>query len=205
MADTTTDGDWNVRVGNSAEWEPFGERNPEFLHRLGHLTATLNMALHRKLTEAGKLESLLFFTSRQAVDDFFEILLMCGNAEGSGAEKLLRSFFERVVLIRYLHQHPEKVDDYYDYYHVSMKKVLDSAIRFRGPEAFDKAKIAETETNYQRVKGKFKGRKCKECGYTENGHRVVARRIAGHGSSSWARTFHLLRIHDAPAECTSDA
>ena len=40
-------------------------------------------------------------------------------------------------------------------------------IRFWGPEAFDKAKIAETEANYLRVKDKFKGRKCKQCGNTE--------------------------------------
>jgi hypothetical protein len=76
-------------------------------------------------------------------------------------------FFERVVLIRYLHKHPEKIDDYYDYYHVSMKKVLDSAVRFRGVEAFDKGRIAEAEANFQHVKDKFKGRKCRNCGHTE--------------------------------------
>ena len=159
----------DVRFGNPAEWRAFGDRNPEFLHRFGHLKKTLETAFIRRMKDAGKLESLLFFTSRQAVDDFFEILVLCGNAEGSGAEKLLRSFFERVVLIRYLHQHPDKVDDYFDYYHMSMKKVVDSAIRFWGPEAFDKDKIAETETNYASVKDKFKGRKCKKCGHVEMG------------------------------------
>jgi hypothetical protein len=159
----------DVRFGNPDEWRSFRDRNPEFLARFGNLKRTLEAAFIRRLKDAGTLESLLFFTSRQAVDDFFEILVLSGNAEGPGAEKLLRSFFERVVLIRYLHKHPEKVDDYYDYYHVSMKRIIDSAIRFWGPEAFDQASIAETEAHDQRVKDKFKGRKCKMCGHSEMG------------------------------------
>lgn len=164
-----SEGEWNVRFGNTNEWEPFGARNSEFLHRLGHLMATLKAAFPLNISIGGTLESVFFFTGRQAVDDFFEILLLCGNAEAFGAEKLLRSFFERVVLLRYLHKHPEQIDDYYDYYHVSMKKVVDSAIRLWGTEAFDASKIAETEANYRKVRDKFKGRKCKQCGHIEMG------------------------------------
>jgi hypothetical protein len=83
----------DVRFGNSDEWRKFGERNPEFLRRFHHLRATLDKAFIRKLADGDKLRTILFFTSRQAVDDFFEVLLLCGNAEGNGAEKLLRSFF----------------------------------------------------------------------------------------------------------------
>jgi hypothetical protein len=157
----------DIRFGNPKEWEAFGERNVEFLRRFAHLKNTVDKAFVRQLTDLGRLETILFFTSRQAVDDFFEILLLCGNAEGPGGEKLLRSYFERVVLILYLHKHPEKVDEYFDYYYVSDRKTLDSATRVWGKEAFDKAKIAEAEANYERVKNKFKGRKCKNCGYEE--------------------------------------
>src|SRR5471030_576528 len=94
--------------GHPEEWKAFAARHPEFLVRFPNLKAALDAAYIRTLKGSAQLDTMIFFTSRQCVDDFLEILLMCGNAEGNGAEKLLRSFYERVVLVTYLHKKPEQ-------------------------------------------------------------------------------------------------
>lgn len=120
-----------------------------FLERLENLRLALNAAYIRSLNDGGALESMLFFTSRQAADDFMEILLVCGNGEATAGEKLLRSFYERVVTITYLHRFPEKFDAYFNYYHVTTKRVMDSERRMWGDNFYPPEKVKEVEENYE--------------------------------------------------------
>jgi hypothetical protein len=92
--------DWtdpDIRFGTAAEWTAFGARNARFLERFARLREALNAVFIRTLSKVEKAEVLLFFIGRQCVDDFFEILVLCGNSEGYGAQKLLRSMFERTT------------------------------------------------------------------------------------------------------------
>ena len=147
----------------------FAERRMVFLERFENLRLALNSAYIRSLDDAGALESMIFFTSRQAADDFMEILLVCGNGEGTAGEKLLRSFYERVVTTTYLHKFPEKFDAYFNYYHVTAKKVMDSERRMWGDDFYPPEKVTEVEENYERVKDDYRNRECKGCGRKEPG------------------------------------
>ena len=159
----------SVVFGNRLEWRTFAERRPLFLERFENLKRALDAAYIRTLTNAGKLESMIFFTSRQCADDFMEIMLVCGNGEGNAGEKLLRSLYERVVLVAYLHKFPDQIDAYFEYYHVTSKKVLDAARYLWGDEAASPARIREIEENYERVKNSYRNRTCPKCGRKESG------------------------------------
>jgi hypothetical protein len=91
--------DW-PKFGTPAEWQAFEKRHPAFLERFPRLFAGLEAVFLRSLKSSEPIDVLLFFLGREAADDFFEIVIMCGNAEGHGAQKLLRTFFERVVLLK---------------------------------------------------------------------------------------------------------
>lgn len=159
----------SVKFGTSSEWLAFAERKLLFIERFENLRHALNAAYVRQLSEVSALESMLFFTSRQAADDFMEILLVCGNGEGTAGEKLLRSFYERVVTITYLHKFPDKFDAYFNYYHVTAKKVMDSELRMWGADFYTPDRIREIEENYERVKNAYRNRECKGCGRKESG------------------------------------
>jgi hypothetical protein len=90
------------------------------LARFPNLKAALDAAYIRTLKGSAKLDTMIFSTSRQSVDDFIEILLMCRNGGqrcGEAAAVLLRTG----VLVSYLNKNPEQLDAYYDYYHVTTK------------------------------------------------------------------------------------
>ena len=159
----------DVKFGNPSEWRAFAQRQPAFLERFENLREALNAAFIRTLTNAAAFESMLFFTSRQAADDFLEILLVCGNGEASAAEKLLRSFYERVVTVTYLHRFPDKFDAYFNYYHITAKKVMESERRLFGDDLYPPEKIDEVNNNYDRVKNAYRTRECKGCGRREMG------------------------------------
>jgi hypothetical protein len=93
--------------GDPAEWENFERRNPEFVKRIGNLVNTIKLAFSSLLLRE-PLDKILFLLDRLCAEDFSEILLLCGNGYGIGAEKLLRGMYERAVTATYLSQHPEE-------------------------------------------------------------------------------------------------
>jgi hypothetical protein len=161
--------DPDIRFGTAAEWTAFRARNARFLERFARLRDALNAAFIRTLSKVEKTEVLVFFIGRQCVDDFFEILVLCGNSEGYGAQKLLRSMFERVVLLKHLHQHPEEVDRYFAYYHVTKHKQIAAVERFWGKDALPREQVEEARKRYAAVKEDYRTRKCPKCGYIEMG------------------------------------
>ena len=85
------------------------------------------------------------------------VLLLVSNACGVDALRLARTMFEAAVVLHYLDSHPRLVEDFIDYQCVIRKKHND----YRLTLPLDKApslapeKIAEMESNYQRVKHRF--------------------------------------------------
>ena len=126
----------DVRFGDPPEWRAFAERHQRFLERFESLRLALNAAFIRTLPNAGALESMLFFTSRHAADDFMEVLLVCGNGEAPAGQKLLRSFYERVVTIAHLHKNDAEFPKYFNYFHVTQKKVMESERALYGDDRF---------------------------------------------------------------------
>ena len=112
---------------------------------------------------------MLFYIGRQAVDDFHEVLLLCGNAEAYGSQKLLRAMFERVVVLKYLHANPAAIDDYLDFYWVTQHRRIANLKRFYPEERLDTEKEQEIEERFEEVKQRYRHRKCSECGHRETG------------------------------------
>lgn len=159
--------DYTARFGTPSEWDAFAARHGRFLERLDRVREALNNTFIRVLEDAARNDVLLFFIGRQSVDDFFEILLMCGNAEGYAAQKLLRTMFERVVLLKYLAQHPESIDAYFSYFYITTRKHMLAVERFWGAGSVPNDRREETERRFAEVKEEFKTRKCPKCDHKE--------------------------------------
>src|SRR5439155_17641975 len=112
----------------------------------------------------------IFTYGKLCVEDFFEILLLCANGYGYGAEKLVRSLYERAVTLRYLHDHPSEIDDFVDFHLVSNRKLMIACRETMGADMFSEEEVARVESEYQQVKTKFEVTTCEVCGTKRVGH-----------------------------------
>jgi Family of unknown function (DUF5677) len=104
-----------ITFGRPVEQQNFSELHHLFFERFPNLQTALNIAFLRQETTTGMADMVVFFLGRVCVEDFMEILLLCGNGYGTGAMKLVRGMYERAVTARYLHLHPEQVHDFLVY------------------------------------------------------------------------------------------
>jgi Family of unknown function (DUF5677) len=151
-----------LQFGDPAEWKDFASRNREFVTRLGNLLYVLQLAF-ATLTVREPVDKILFHLARLCAEDFSEILLFCSNGFGIGAEKLLRSMYERAVTATYLHQHPEEAENFLDYHKVSAHRLLNVASTTLGADTFSPELMKQIEDEYQRVKPKFMITACEKC------------------------------------------
>lgn len=158
--------DMQIRFGFPDQWRAFAERNPVFLERFDRLRALLDTTFNRKWSSAEPIERFIFTAGRLTVDDWLEVLLLCGNGEAYGAQKVLRPMFERVVTLKYLHAHPEELDAYLDYYWINQRKLVSAIESTFKKGLLDPAKVQEVEDNYQRLKDRYQVTLCRECGTT---------------------------------------
>jgi hypothetical protein len=79
------------------------------------------------------------------------------NGYGNDGMKIVRGMFEYSVLASYLAKHPELLDDYFDYYHVKVKKQLDYFDKYAAHvvKGLLGARRAEIDAEYRRIKSKF--------------------------------------------------
>ena len=115
----------------------------------------MNAAFVRETGTLPKADAVVFFLGRQCIDDFLEILVLAGNAEGYGAQKLLRTMFERVVLVKYLAEHPEEVDAFLDHFHVTRLAQLVALQRFVPARSIPTDLADEVRRRYEEVKGRY--------------------------------------------------
>ncbi len=139
---------------NPDELREFEKRHPALREAMGHLQTTLGEAFLRemkpKLDKPAALQLVVFFLGHQAVDDFYDIVLLAVHGYGVGALKLLRPLYERVVTGVYLMKYPD----------VHSWRVLQDA-KTRGVDVtrwVSADQLAEVEAAYERVKKRFKKR-----------------------------------------------
>jgi Family of unknown function (DUF5677) len=147
--------------GDPAEWENFERRNPEFVKRIGNLVNTIKLAFS-SLVLREPLDKILFLLDRLCAEDFSEILLLCGNGYGIGAEKLLRGMYERAVTATHLSQHPEQAADFLNYHKIQAHKLMNATIATLGDPFSEEQKI-RIEREFEEVKPKFMITHCKKC------------------------------------------
>jgi hypothetical protein len=156
--------------GFPEEWEAFRKSHPEFLARFPRLQQLLKDTFLRDLNTTSVSDRTILFLGRLAVEDFMEILLLCGNAYGHGARKLLRGLFERVVTAEHLRQNPTEAMDFVEFGWVNDHR-LHQEIKESFPEiALDAGTVKELEDNFRRVRERFEVPLCEKCGTTRLNH-----------------------------------
>jgi Family of unknown function (DUF5677) len=100
----------SASYGYPEEWAAFSQNHQEFLKRFKKIETAIGVAFQRIHHTTQPLEKMIYFQGRLIVEDFMEILLLCGNGYGIGAQKLVRGMYERAVSARYLMNHPDEVE-----------------------------------------------------------------------------------------------
>jgi hypothetical protein len=156
--------------GFQEEWCDFEKRNALFLERYPHLKKAMDIAFNRVAYLLEPIDKFVFMYGRVCVEDFNEILLCCGNGAGHAGQKLLRGLYERAVTLRYLHEHPEEIEDFLDFHHVSQRKLKIACENTMGADTFSPEMAADIEKEYEQVREKFMITECEKCGTRRLNH-----------------------------------
>jgi hypothetical protein len=161
--------DTRVVFGDTSEWKDFGDRHPEFLARIGTIRTTIELAF-KPIQVAEPIDKILFHLNRLCAEDFSEILLLSGNGYGIGAEKLLRGMYERAVTAIYLHEHPDKAEDFLDYHKITQNRMMVAVEATLGKNVFSPEQKQQIEDEFQSTKERFMVTDCQACGTKRLNH-----------------------------------
>jgi hypothetical protein len=142
----------------------------KFLKRFKNIEKATEVAFFRIHQTTQPIEKTIYFQGRLIVEEFMEILLLCGNGYGIGAQKLVRGMYERAVTARYLINHPEEVDNFLDFHRVSDYKFLNAAEQSTGRNLFSPEQMKKIKEDYESVKGQFVVPDCRVCGSERMNH-----------------------------------
>ncbi|MGA2965088.1 MAG: DUF5677 domain-containing protein [Terriglobales bacterium] len=156
--------------GFPEEWEDFEQRHRLFLERLPNLVVALSTAFIRRATLPEHIDKFVFLYGRLCCEDFFEIGLCCGNGYGAAALKLVRSLYERAVTLRYLHEHPEDLSDFWNYHRVATYKLMTPADETLGKDVIPEEMRAKVKADFEEVKPRFMVTACEKCGTKRLNH-----------------------------------
>jgi len=156
--------------GFPEEWRDFEQRHRLFLERFPNLVRALNTAFIRRATLSEHIDKFVFFYGRLCCEDFFEIGLCCGNGYGAAALKLVRSLYERAVTLRYLHEHPDELEDFWDYHRVAAYKLMAPVDDTLGQGVLSEEIRAKVKADFEEVKPRFMVTACEQCGTKRLNH-----------------------------------
>lgn len=152
--------DLTMLFGFPEEWESYQKRHPQWFEVKPRLERIIGMAFTRTALMDTAIEKFVYFYGNLVAEDFMEILLMVGNGYGYGAMKLLRSMFEHTIVLKYLHEHPEELQAFFDYDRVQQRKLMYQILEIFGKDALPPETIAKTEKQYEEVKSQFTVKTC---------------------------------------------
>lgn len=157
-----------AKFGNSEEWEIFQIRHPKLTQKLPALLQSLHNVFIRDVKISDPSDRVVFFFGRLCVEDFMEIILLCGNGYGIGAMRLLRGMYERAVTLGYIDKNPDKADQFLEYHHIHRGKHFNHANQiFQMNKHLKPEEIDEIKKSYKGAIEKFKEVLCKKCGTTK--------------------------------------
>lgn len=159
--------DYIIGFGTPKEQKDFLSRHSNFFERYKNLINSIEIAFLRKIEANELIDTTVFYLGRLCIEDFMEIMLLCGNGCGIGAMKILRGMYERAVTAFYLHSHPEETEDYLDYHWVASHKRLNVIEKDFGESKLHKDEKEELEREFLRVKDKYLITDCEKCGTTK--------------------------------------
>lgn len=147
---------------NEVEWKSFSDRNQEFLRLFPNLVKAMNIAFIRKQT-GPSIDVVILSLGRLCLEEFMEILLLCGHGYGIAATRSIRGMYERAVTAEYLHKNPDEVDAFLNYHHIAGYKMLKQIQATMGTDVLSPEQTKRIEEDYQKYKGQFMVSVCKKC------------------------------------------
>jgi len=121
-----------LTVGRPDEWAYFQARYPEFLKHIPKVVSFAEKVTRVEVDFEPRVNIVIHGLTMMCLEEFMKIVLVCGNGYGIAGLKLLRTMYENAVTAHYLHQHPDEVDKFLDYFFVAEKKVMDAIEREGG-------------------------------------------------------------------------
>ncbi|MCX5886548.1 MAG: DUF5677 domain-containing protein [Proteobacteria bacterium] len=156
-----------ITFGFPDEWQAFLKRHPRFAEKLHPLSKTLQSVFIREVETSKPADQVVFFLGRLCVEDFMEILLLCGNGYGIGGMKLLRGLYERAVTLGYIAKKPDKAEQFLEYHYVNQGRQFNHANEvFPMDKHLSSEQIEQIQSEYKRTKEKYQEVLCKKCGIT---------------------------------------
>jgi hypothetical protein len=152
------------------EWDNFKKRHPLFLERFPNLITALNTTFIRTATLTEPIDKFVFLYGQLCCEELFEVLSCCTNGCGSAALKLVRSLYEKAVTLRYLHEHPDELRDFWDYHHVTAYKLLVPISETLREGTVPEEMRAKVTAKYEEVRERFMVTDCKTCGTRRLNH-----------------------------------
>lgn len=141
--------------GSPAKWEAFAHRRPGYREAMPRLHALMEGVFIRALADPSDVDQVAFYLGRICVEDFFEILVLCGNGYGIGAKKLLRGLYERAVTAWYLSQHPEEASNFKAHWRVQQYKNAAALRTLFGDDCIPDDQMAMLKEQSDDVVGRF--------------------------------------------------
>ena len=150
----------------------FDRRHPQWSAVMSRLWDAMNLAFSRRQIMDSQIEKFVYFYGNLVTEDFMELFLMAANGYGYGAMKLLRSTYEHTVTLKYLHDHPDELQAFFDFDRVQQYKLMKPILETFGESVMPPDIVSETERRYAEVKDKFMVKSCKSktCDEKRVGH-----------------------------------
>jgi Family of unknown function (DUF5677) len=139
----------------------FDQRHPQWAAVMSRLADVINLALTRTQLMDTPIDKFVYFYGALVAEDFMEIFLMGANGYGFGAMKLLRSMYEHTVTLKYIHDHPEELQAFFDFDRVQQYKLMKPILDTFGGSALPADTVADTLQRYEEVKDRFMVKSCK--------------------------------------------
>ncbi|HZR32831.1 MAG TPA: DUF5677 domain-containing protein [Terriglobales bacterium] len=139
----------------------FDQRHPQWTAVMSRLGEVIDLAFTRTQVMDTSIDKFVYFYGSLVAEDFMELFLMAANGYGYGAMKLLRSMYEHTITLKYLHDHPDELQTFFDFDRVQQYKLMKPIFDTFGDGSLPPDIVADTERRYAEVKARFMVKSCK--------------------------------------------
>jgi len=158
-----------MQFGNCDCWKWFNEQFPCFVERHPALQALRDKIFVGTFHPKHHADYIIFGLGRVCVEDFEQVLNLCGNGFGIGAMQIVRGMYERQVTAAFLSKYPDEVDKFtaYDFVHTNKAVNQLKEVYANEPEILNRI-VPEREreriaVNYESVRKDFMRITCPTC------------------------------------------
>jgi hypothetical protein len=151
-----------LTMGTPKLWAEFQSQHEALLKHIPDLVGLYEAALDSPKELPTPVDRVVHGLTRMCIEEFMEIIVVCGNGCGIAGLKLLRTLYENAVSARYLHLEPAEVGQFLDYVWIDQWKIM-RAIDEEFPGDMEKELSEAAERDYLRVKPAFEVELCPEC------------------------------------------